>query len=130
MQKVFYFVNSLTSNSSLRRRAFKRQCTEDGRWLEGSCEPVTCPPPPPVFHSMYQCTDGFRFDSTCWLQCHGANHTVRPPPPCKQVRLFTFLLPCLPFEPCVNCQSTSDTTSLPFYSYSIWNIIVFIALLS
>ncbi|XP_066517075.1 pregnancy-associated plasma protein A, pappalysin 1a [Hoplias malabaricus] len=68
--------------NKLKRRSFKRQCTEDGRWLEGSCEPVTCPPPPPVFHGMYQCTDGFNFDSTCWLQCNGANHTVRPP--CKQ----------------------------------------------
>ncbi|KAI4890702.1 hypothetical protein NFI96_027851, partial [Prochilodus magdalenae] len=68
----------------LRRRSFKRQCTEDGRWLEGSCEPVTCPAPDSVFHGMYQCTDGFHFDSTCWLQCDGANHTVRPPPPCKQ----------------------------------------------
>ncbi|XP_026881426.2 pregnancy-associated plasma protein A, pappalysin 1a [Electrophorus electricus] len=68
-----------------KRRAFKRQCTEDGRWLEGSCEPVTCPEPPAVFHGMYQCTDGFRFDSTCWLQCHGsANRTARPPAPCKQ----------------------------------------------
>ncbi|XP_072548838.1 pregnancy-associated plasma protein A, pappalysin 1a [Salminus brasiliensis] len=67
-----------------KRRSFKRQCTEDGRWLEGACEPVTCPPPPPVFHGMYQCTDGFRFDSTCWLQCQGSNRTDKPPPPCKQ----------------------------------------------
>uniref|UniRef100_A0A671KJD7 Pappalysin-1 n=1 Tax=Sinocyclocheilus anshuiensis TaxID=1608454 RepID=A0A671KJD7_9TELE len=55
-----------------KRRAFKRQCTEDGRWLEGSCEPVTCPPPPAVFYGMYQCTDGFRFDSTCWIHCNGS----------------------------------------------------------
>uniref|UniRef100_A0A8B9JHB2 Pappalysin-1 n=1 Tax=Astyanax mexicanus TaxID=7994 RepID=A0A8B9JHB2_ASTMX len=67
-----------------KRRSFKRQCTEDGRWLEGACEPVTCPPPPPVFHGMYQCTDGFRFDSTCWLHCHGSNRTDKPPLPCKQ----------------------------------------------
>uniref|UniRef100_A0AAY4ATE2 Pappalysin-1 n=1 Tax=Denticeps clupeoides TaxID=299321 RepID=A0AAY4ATE2_9TELE len=58
-----------------KRRAFKRQCTEDGSWLEGGCEPVTCESPPPVFHGMYQCTDGFRFDSTCWINCNGANHT-------------------------------------------------------
>ncbi|XP_010876234.3 pregnancy-associated plasma protein A, pappalysin 1a [Esox lucius] len=69
-----------------KRRAFKRQCTEDGSWLEGSCEPVTCDPPPAIFHGMYQCTDGFRFDSTCWINCPGANHTVRPLhiAPCKQ----------------------------------------------
>uniref|UniRef100_A0A673WXW9 Pregnancy-associated plasma protein A, pappalysin 1a n=1 Tax=Salmo trutta TaxID=8032 RepID=A0A673WXW9_SALTR len=60
------------------KRAFKRQCTEDGSWLEGACEPVTCDPPPAIFHGMYQCTDGFRFDSTCWINCPGANHTVRP----------------------------------------------------
>ncbi|XP_012669767.1 pregnancy-associated plasma protein A, pappalysin 1a [Clupea harengus] len=67
-----------------KRRAFKRQCTEDGTWLEGGCEPVTCDPPAPVFHGMYQCTDGFRFDSTCWINCNGGNHTVRQQPPCKQ----------------------------------------------
>lgn len=71
------------------RRAFKRQCTEDGSWLEGACEPVTCDPPPAIFHGMYQCTDGFRFDSTCWINCPRANHTVRPlhTAPCKQVCL-------------------------------------------
>uniref|UniRef100_A0A3Q3CDN4 Pappalysin-1 n=1 Tax=Haplochromis burtoni TaxID=8153 RepID=A0A3Q3CDN4_HAPBU len=52
-----------------KRRAFKRQCTEDGTWLEGSCEPVTCDPPPPIFHGSYNCTNGFRFDSTCTLNC-------------------------------------------------------------
>ncbi len=72
------------------RRAFKRQCTEDGRWLEGSCEPVTCPPPPSVFYGMYQCTNGFKFDSTCWIHCNGANNTLRQPP-CKQVT-FDILL--------------------------------------
>uniref|UniRef100_A0A4W5Q0P2 Sushi domain-containing protein n=1 Tax=Hucho hucho TaxID=62062 RepID=A0A4W5Q0P2_9TELE len=71
------------------KRAFKRQCTEDGSWLEGACEPVTCDPPPAIFHGMYQCTDGFRFDSTCWINCPRANHTVRPlhTAPCKQVCL-------------------------------------------
>lgn len=51
------------------RRAFKRQCTEDGTWLEGACEPVTCDPPPLIFHGSYHCTDGFRFDSVCRLNC-------------------------------------------------------------
>ncbi|TRZ01172.1 hypothetical protein DNTS_014511, partial [Danionella cerebrum] len=67
-----------------KRRAFKRQCTEDGRWLPGGCQPVTCPAPPDVFYGMYQCTDGFRFDSTCWINCEPSNHTQQPPPPCKQ----------------------------------------------
>lgn len=80
------------------RRAFKRQCTEDGSWLEGACEPVTCDPPPPIFHGSYHCTDGFRFDSVCKLNCSdpagkttitaagGSALTVRPlHAPCKQV---------------------------------------------
>lgn len=80
------------------RRAFKRQCTEDGSWLEGACEPVTCDPPPPIFHGSYHCTDGFRFDSICRLNCSdpagntanaatgGSAHTVRLlHAPCKQV---------------------------------------------
>lgn len=84
--------------SSPFRRAFKRQCTEDGSWLEGACEPVTCDPPPPIFHGSYHCTDGFRFDSICRLNCSdpagntaiaatgGSAHTVRLlHAPCKQV---------------------------------------------
>ncbi|XP_062340727.1 pappalysin-1-like [Osmerus eperlanus] len=64
-----------------KRRAFKRQCTEDGSWLEGECVPVTCSPPPPVFHGMFECTAGFHFDSTCRLNCtslstaDATNHT-------------------------------------------------------
>ncbi|XP_015222644.2 pregnancy-associated plasma protein A, pappalysin 1a [Lepisosteus oculatus] len=61
-----------------KRRAFKRQCTEDGSWQEGSCEPVTCEPPPPIFHGVYQCTNGFKFNSDCWINCNGANHTGPP----------------------------------------------------
>lgn len=80
------------------RRAFKRQCTEDGSWLEGACEPVTCDSPPPVFHGSYHCTNGFRFGSICRLNCSdpagksaihatgGSAHTVRLlHGPCKQV---------------------------------------------
>ncbi|KTG38605.1 hypothetical protein cypCar_00017838, partial [Cyprinus carpio] len=48
-----------------KRRAFKRQCTEDGRWLEGSCEPVTCPPPPSVFYGK-----------ECELSCRDNNNDV------------------------------------------------------
>uniref|UniRef100_A0AAV2IR08 Sushi domain-containing protein n=1 Tax=Knipowitschia caucasica TaxID=637954 RepID=A0AAV2IR08_KNICA len=75
-----------------KRRAFKRQCTEDGSWLEGACEPVTCDPPPSIFHGSYHCSDGFRFDSVCRLNCSeagaagGSAHTVRMPhAPCLQV---------------------------------------------
>ncbi|KAJ8377028.1 hypothetical protein SKAU_G00076080 [Synaphobranchus kaupii] len=58
-----------------KRRAFKRQCTEEGSWQEGACEPVTCERPPPIFHGMYQCTNGFKFNSDCWINCNSANHT-------------------------------------------------------
>lgn len=82
------------------------QCTEDGRWLEGSCEPVMCPPPPPVFHGMYHCTDGFLFDSMCWLQCHSVNGTAKVSAPCKQVRHF------LPVSPTVQVPVLSDDSFL------------------
>ncbi|XP_017546484.2 pregnancy-associated plasma protein A, pappalysin 1b isoform X2 [Pygocentrus nattereri] len=59
-----------------KRRAFTRQCTEDGSWQPGVCVPVMCEPPPPVFHGSYQCTNGFQFNSECWLSCPGANHTA------------------------------------------------------
>ncbi|KAJ8408732.1 hypothetical protein AAFF_G00253670 [Aldrovandia affinis] len=68
-----------------KRRAFKRQCTEDGTWLEGSCQPVTCDPRPPIFHGVYHCTNGFRFDSDCWIDCEDTEHSDRPQAPCRQV---------------------------------------------
>ncbi|XP_028980532.2 pregnancy-associated plasma protein A, pappalysin 1b [Esox lucius] len=67
--------DKLKSLVSVPRRAFKLQCTEDGSWQEGVCEPVTCQAPPPIFHGAYQCTNGFRFNSDCWINCNGANHT-------------------------------------------------------
>lgn len=57
---------------------------------------MTCDPPPPIFHGSYYCTDGFRFDSICRLNCsesagnrQGVSvHTVRLlPSSCKQVCL-------------------------------------------
>ncbi|XP_063051363.1 pregnancy-associated plasma protein A, pappalysin 1b [Engraulis encrasicolus] len=59
------------NTSKPRRRAFKRQCTEEGSWQEGACVPVTCEPPPAVFHGSYQCTRGFQFNSDCRLSCPG-----------------------------------------------------------
>lgn len=59
---------------------------------------MTCDPPPPIFHGSFHCSDGFRFDSVCRLNCSdpagntaaavtgGSAHTVRLlHPPCKQV---------------------------------------------
>lgn len=121
------------------RRAFKRQCTEDGSWLEGACEPVTCDTPPPIFHDSYHCTDGFRFDSVCKLNCSdpasnsafaatgGSAHTVRLlHAPCKQVCpslscLSILALPicvCLLFVKCM--EQKSDILSLsPVFAFSL-----------
>ncbi|KAI4892633.1 hypothetical protein NFI96_021630, partial [Prochilodus magdalenae] len=77
-----------------KRRAFTRQCTEDGSWQPGVCVPVMCEPPPPVFHGSYQCTNGFQFNSECWLNCPGANHTVRVHIRCKQAASTTSVIRC------------------------------------
>ncbi|XP_076854279.1 pregnancy-associated plasma protein A, pappalysin 1b [Brachyhypopomus gauderio] len=67
----------IPSADSPRRRAFTRQCTEDGSWQPAACVPVTCQPPPAVFHGSYQCTNGFQFNSECRLTCPAHhNHTV------------------------------------------------------
>ncbi|XP_020846268.1 pappalysin-1 [Phascolarctos cinereus] len=57
------------SSRKSKKRAFKIQCTQDGSWLEGACVPVTCDPPPPKFHGLYQCTNGFQFNSECRIKC-------------------------------------------------------------
>ncbi|XP_045325553.1 pappalysin-1 [Leopardus geoffroyi] len=69
------------SSRKSKKRAFKTQCTQDGSWQEGACVPVTCDPPPPKFHGLYQCTNGFQFNSECRIKCedsdaaqgHGSN---------------------------------------------------------
>ncbi|MGH0117807.1 UNVERIFIED_CONTAM: hypothetical protein FKN15_039978 [Acipenser sinensis] len=61
------------------KRAFKTQCTEDGSWQEGACVPVTCDPPSAVFHGLYQCSNGFNFNSACRINCNeGGNKTKGP----------------------------------------------------
>ncbi|XP_062815760.1 pappalysin-1 isoform X1 [Anolis carolinensis] len=57
------------SSRKARKRTFKIQCTQDGTWLEGACIPVTCDPPPSKFHGLYQCTNGFQFNSECRIKC-------------------------------------------------------------
>lgn len=59
---VFFFFRT-------ERRAFKIQCTQDGTWLPGACVPVTCDPPPSKFHGLYQCSNGFQFNSECRIKC-------------------------------------------------------------
>ncbi|XP_061460291.1 pappalysin-1 [Rhineura floridana] len=57
------------SSRKARKRAFKIQCGQDGTWLEGACIPVTCEAPPSKFHGLYQCTNGFQFNSECRIKC-------------------------------------------------------------
>ncbi|NXO38739.1 PAPP1 protein, partial [Locustella ochotensis] len=57
------------SSRKSRKRAFKIQCTQDGTWLPGACVPVTCDPPPSKFHGLYQCSNGFQFNSECRIKC-------------------------------------------------------------
>nr|XP_055110512.1 pappalysin-2-like [Symphalangus syndactylus] len=51
-------------------KLLKIQCLEGGIWEQGSCIPVVCEPPPPVFEGMYECTNGFNLDSQCVLNCN------------------------------------------------------------
>uniref|UniRef100_H0WYP7 Pappalysin 2 n=1 Tax=Otolemur garnettii TaxID=30611 RepID=H0WYP7_OTOGA len=48
----------------------KIQCLEGGFWEQGSCIPVVCESPSPVFEGMYECTNGFNLDSQCVLNCN------------------------------------------------------------
>ncbi|ELW70629.1 Pappalysin-1 [Tupaia chinensis] len=61
------------SSRKSKKRAFKTQCTQDGSWQEAACVPVTCDPPPPKFHGLYQCTNGFQFNSECRIKCEDSD---------------------------------------------------------
>jgi hypothetical protein len=63
--------------SCLISKFLKIQCLDDGSWEQGSCVPVVCEPPPPVFEGMYECTDGFKLDSQCVLNCNQETEGVR-----------------------------------------------------
>ncbi|KAE8583612.1 hypothetical protein XENTR_v10020598 [Xenopus tropicalis] len=56
-----------------KKKAFKTQCMEDGSWQLGKCVPITCEPPHPKFRGLYQCTNGFQFNSECKLMCEESN---------------------------------------------------------
>ncbi|XP_072854305.2 pappalysin-2 isoform X1 [Pogona vitticeps] len=62
-----------TTEGKPRNKLLSIQCLESGFWEEGSCVPVVCKPPPPVFEGMYNCTNGFEFDSQCVLSCGPQN---------------------------------------------------------
>lgn len=57
------------SDKKTKKKILRIQCLEGGLWEEGSCVPVECDPPPPVFEGMYNCSHGFKLDSQCTLSC-------------------------------------------------------------
>ncbi|XP_032016801.1 pappalysin-2 [Hylobates moloch] len=67
--KPGYYVAE-SAEGKVRNKLLKIQCLEGGIWEQGSCIPVVCEPPPPVFEGMYECTNGFNLDSQCVLNCN------------------------------------------------------------
>ncbi|XP_075040806.1 pappalysin-1 [Mixophyes fleayi] len=70
--KVGYHVPD--ASKKIRKKAFKIQCTKDGSWQYGECVPVMCEPPHIKFIGLYQCTDGFQYNSECRLPCEDSNN--------------------------------------------------------
>ncbi|XP_069497247.1 pappalysin-2 [Ambystoma mexicanum] len=66
--KPGYYVAETTERKT-NKNILRIQCLEGGLWEEGSCVPVECDPPPPVFEGMYDCSHGFKLDSQCTLSC-------------------------------------------------------------
>ncbi|XP_007433988.3 pappalysin-2, partial [Python bivittatus] len=65
-----------TKDEKPRKTFLNIHCLETGFWEEGSCVPVVCKPPPPVFEGMYNCTNGFELDSQCVLSCGPKSKTL------------------------------------------------------
>uniref|UniRef100_H2ZXT1 Sushi domain-containing protein n=1 Tax=Latimeria chalumnae TaxID=7897 RepID=H2ZXT1_LATCH len=84
-QPGYYMAGSI--NKQPRKRFLKIQCLEGGVWEEGGCTPVLCDPPPPVFEGMYDCTNGFEFDSVCTLKCK--EHSEWAPIQCSKEGTWT-----------------------------------------
>ncbi|XP_077013201.1 pappalysin-2 [Tamandua tetradactyla] len=85
------------AESKVRNKFLKIQCLESGIWEQGSCIPVVCEAPSPVFEGMYECTNGFELDSQCVLNCNQKNE--RLPILCTKDGLWT-----KEFKLCENLQ--------------------------
>ncbi|XP_030877786.1 pappalysin-2-like [Leptonychotes weddellii] len=81
----YYAVPS--ADSKVRSNFLKIQCLEGGIWEQGSCIPVVCEPPSPVFEGMYECTNGFELNSQCMLNCN--QESGRRPILCTKEGLWT-----------------------------------------
>uniref|UniRef100_UPI00358E3B5D pappalysin-1-like n=1 Tax=Myxine glutinosa TaxID=7769 RepID=UPI00358E3B5D len=53
------------------RKNFSLECTENGSWAGGSCQPIQCPPLPAILHGLYHCSRKFEAGSRCRLKCPG-----------------------------------------------------------
>lgn len=109
--KPGYYVKE-SSGSQGKNKFLKIQCLDDGTWEQGSCVPVVCEPPPPVFEGMYECTNGFKLDSQCVLNCN--QETERIPIICTKEGLWT-----QEFKLCENLQGecpppTSELNSVEY----------------
>ncbi|XP_012500097.1 PREDICTED: pappalysin-2 [Propithecus coquereli] len=91
----YYVVES--AESKVRNKFLKIQCLEGGVWEQGSCTPVVCEPPSPVFEGMYECTNGFNLDSQCVLNCNKESEKL--PILCTKEGLWT-----REFKLCENLQ--------------------------
>nr|XP_012620495.1 pappalysin-2 isoform X3 [Microcebus murinus] len=91
----YYAVES--AESEVRNKFLKIQCLEGGVWEQGSCTPVVCEPPSPVFEGMYECTNGFNLDSQCVLNCNKESEKL--PILCTKEGLWT-----QEFKLCENLQ--------------------------
>ncbi|XP_077581231.1 pappalysin-2 [Stigmatopora nigra] len=73
----FYVLGSL--QKKIPKKYFQTECLEVGQWEDASCEPISCPALPGVFHGMYTCTNGLTYGTLCTLQCPDAreNSVIR-----------------------------------------------------
>ncbi|XP_059988706.1 pappalysin-2 isoform X3 [Lagenorhynchus albirostris] len=109
--KPGYYVMGSAENK-VRNKFLKIQCLEDGIWEQGSCVPVVCEPPSPVFEGMYECTNGFELNSQCVLNCN--EESKRHPILCTKEGLWTE-----EFKLCENLQGECPppTSELNFVEY-------------
>ncbi|XP_004688566.1 PREDICTED: pappalysin-2 isoform X1 [Condylura cristata] len=84
--KPGYYVAESMDNK-VRNKFLKLQCLEGGIWEQGSCIPVVCEPPSPIFEGMYECTNGFQFNSQCVLNCN--EQSERRPIHCTEKGLWS-----------------------------------------
>ncbi|EPY78991.1 pappalysin-2 isoform 1 [Camelus ferus] len=100
------------ANAEVLPKFLKIQCLEGGIWERGSCIPVVCEPPSPVFEGMYECTNGFELGSQCVLNCN--QESKRLPILCTKEGLWTE-----EFKLCENLQGECPppTSELNFVEY-------------